>query len=109
MMEIEEFLSRSDIDAATLEDWIEREWLLPQRKAKRFVLSELDAARAHLIRDLKLDFGVNDEGVEIVLHLIDQLHGLRQAVTLVRRKVRIEGQGGATRSSASRERRTSRK
>jgi chaperone modulatory protein CbpM len=30
-----------------------------------------------LIKDLKVDFGVNDEGIAIILHLIDQLHGLR--------------------------------
>ena len=33
--------------------------------------------RARLIHDLKVDFGVNDEGIAIVLHLLDQLHGLR--------------------------------
>ena len=36
--------------------------------------------REHLIRDLKTDFGVNDEGVDVVLHLVDQLHGLRKAL-----------------------------
>jgi chaperone modulatory protein CbpM len=30
-----------------------------------------------LIQDLKVDFGVNDEGIAIVLHLLDQLYGLR--------------------------------
>jgi chaperone modulatory protein CbpM len=39
--------------------------------------SEIDLARVQLIKDLKVDFGVNDEGVAIILHLIDQLHGLR--------------------------------
>ena len=32
---------------------------------------------ARLIQDLKVDFGVNDEGIAIVLHLFDQLYGLR--------------------------------
>lgn len=75
MIEIDEFLAQSGIDRRLLEDWIEREWLLPQRKAKRVILSEIDAARARFIRDLKSDLGVNDEGVEVVLHLVDQLHG----------------------------------
>ena len=30
-----------------------------------------------MIRDLKADFGVNDEGIAIILHLLDQLYGLR--------------------------------
>jgi len=42
--------------------------------------SDTDAARAHLIRDLKTDFGVNDEGVDVVLHLVDRLYGLRKAL-----------------------------
>jgi chaperone modulatory protein CbpM len=44
------------------------------------IFSDIDVARAHLIRDLKGDFGVNDEGVDIILHLVDQLHGLRRAL-----------------------------
>jgi chaperone modulatory protein CbpM len=42
--------------------------------------SDIDVARARLIQDLKSDFGVNDEGVDVVLHLMDQLHGLRRAL-----------------------------
>jgi chaperone modulatory protein CbpM len=33
--------------------------------------------RVRLIRDLQVDFGLNAEGIAIVLHLLDQLHGLR--------------------------------
>jgi chaperone modulatory protein CbpM len=42
------------------------------------LFSEMDVARAALIRDLKGEIGVNDEGVGIVLDLIDQVHGLRR-------------------------------
>jgi len=41
-----------------------------------------------LIRDLKADFGVNDEGVDVILHLVDQLHGLRRALEQLRGDVR---------------------
>ena len=41
--------------------------------------SDTDVARARLIQDLKGDFGVNDEGIDVILHLVDQLHGLRGA------------------------------
>jgi chaperone modulatory protein CbpM len=40
----------------------------------------MDVARAHFIRDLKADFGVNDEGVDVILHLVDQLYGLRRVL-----------------------------
>lgn len=50
--------------------------LWPFASGKTFQFSEADLVRAWLIRDLKVDFGVNDEGIAIVLHLLDQLHGL---------------------------------
>jgi chaperone modulatory protein CbpM len=76
-METQEFISRSHLDFPTLDAWIEAEWLLPFASGKALQFSDADLARALLIRDLKVDFGVNDEGVAIVLHLLDQLHGLR--------------------------------
>ena len=57
--------------------WIDAEWLLPATSEMKFMFSEVDLARARLIRDLKVDLGVNDDGIAIVLHLLDQLHGLR--------------------------------
>ena len=40
----------------------------------------VDLARAQLIRDLREDLGVNDEGISVVLHLVDQMHGLRRSM-----------------------------
>jgi chaperone modulatory protein CbpM len=39
-------------------------------------LDEADVARLRLILDLKEGFGVNDEAVPVILHLVDQLHAL---------------------------------
>jgi len=33
-----------------------------------------------LIQDLTSDLGVNHEGVDVILHLMDQIHGLRRAL-----------------------------
>jgi chaperone modulatory protein CbpM len=49
--------------------------------------SDIDVARARLIQDLKSDFGVNDEGVDVVLHLMDQLHGLRRALAQLHKEI----------------------
>ena len=76
-MQTQEFIDRSHLDVPTLNAWIEAEWLMPATSREAFLFSEADLARARLIRDLKGDFGVNDEGIAIVLHLLDQLHGLR--------------------------------
>jgi chaperone modulatory protein CbpM len=76
-METQEFAARSHLDRPTVNAWIEAEWLAPVSSQKTFLFSEVDLARARLIQALKVDFGVNDEGIAIVLHLLDQLHGLR--------------------------------
>jgi chaperone modulatory protein CbpM len=76
-MEMQEFTGRSHLDTPTLNAWIEAEWLVPVTSGETFHFSDADLARARLIQDLKLDFGVNDQGITIVLHLLDQLYGLR--------------------------------
>jgi chaperone modulatory protein CbpM len=77
MMETQEFIGRSHLDTRTLNAWVEAEWLVPVASKKTFQFSEADLARARLIGYLKADFGVNDEGIAIILHLLDQLYGLR--------------------------------
>jgi chaperone modulatory protein CbpM len=79
-METEEFLVRARLDAQVLEAWLEARWLLPARQQGALSYSDIDLARAQLIRDLTQDLGVNEEGVPIILDLIDQLHELRRAI-----------------------------
>ena len=71
-----EFLMRTNLDPQTLEIWLSEQWLIPQED----VFTEADLARVQLINDLKQEMGVNDEGVGVVLHLLDQLHGVRHAM-----------------------------
>ena len=75
-----EFLSRTQLDQETLEVWIVEQWLIPDEKAGEPAFSEIDLARAKLIRNLKQDMGVNNEGIGIILDLLDQVHSLRQAM-----------------------------
>jgi chaperone modulatory protein CbpM len=51
-------------------------------------------ARAQLIRDLREDFGINDEGISVVLHLVDQMHGLRRSMQGLLEEMRAEGRRG---------------
>ena len=84
----QEFLERVRIDRQTLQIWIEEEWLLPKESAEGRLFSDLDLARANLIVDLRHNMGVNDAGLDIVLHLLDQLHGLRRAMSDLRLSMR---------------------
>jgi len=84
-----EFLSLSGMEHNTLNAWIEEEWLLPSGSSVDLTFSEIDIARAQLIRDLQADFGVNDEGVGVILHLVDQLYGMRSTLLELRHAVRV--------------------
>lgn len=80
-MNKDEFLVSSGLQVQTLELWIEQRWLIPDASTDDPRFSDMDVARVRMIRDLKADLGVNDEGVDVILHLIDQIHGLRRVLT----------------------------
>lgn len=75
-----EFLLRAELDDATLQIWVAEGWLVPVLADDVAAYEESDLARAQLIRDLTSDLGVNAEGVGVILHLVDQMHGLRGAL-----------------------------
>lgn len=77
MIPIQEFAAQMRIERQVLESWVGEGWLIPQSGSET-LFTDLDAARARLIRELKGDFGVNDEGIGLILHLLDQVHGLRR-------------------------------
>jgi chaperone modulatory protein CbpM len=83
-----EFLDRAQLDQEILEVWIEEEWLVPSGTATELAFSEVDLARAKLIQDLMQDLGVNDEGVGVILNLLDQVHGLRKVLADMLQSVR---------------------
>jgi chaperone modulatory protein CbpM len=80
MIDEREFLERANIDRTTLDVWIREAWICPGGGAPERAYTEMDIARANLIHDLRGSMGVNDEGLDVILHLIDQMHGLRNAL-----------------------------
>ena len=79
MIPVDEFVVKIHIERRIVEGWVAAGWLVPQRDPE-LGFSEVDLARAQLIRELKEDFGVNDEGISLILHLLDQVHGLRRSM-----------------------------
>jgi chaperone modulatory protein CbpM len=71
-----EFFRPASVDDETLDQWVESGWLTQCQNSSGRRFSDVDFARARLIRDLQ-DLGVNDDSIPIVLGLVDQLHGLR--------------------------------
>ena len=77
-MDRREFLLRARIDPDAIDLWVDAGWLAPRGASGEWTFSEIDLARTRLIQDLTGDLGVNDEGIPIILDLVDQLHGLRR-------------------------------
>jgi chaperone modulatory protein CbpM len=96
MISEREFLERSRLDRGTLEIWIRESWICPDCTTPERTFSDMDLARANLICDLKRNMGVNDEGLDVILHLIDQMHGLRRALAeaLAQLREREKATGG---------------
>ena len=69
--QIEEAVREFGIDEQRVVHYIRNEWIAPVEPAR---LDEEDIARARLIVELQEVFGVNDEAVPIILHLLDQLY-----------------------------------
>jgi chaperone modulatory protein CbpM len=88
MISKQEFLVRARLERETLEAWIHEEWLIPDQSAGEMTFLDADLARAQLIRDLKSDLGVNDEGIGAILSLVDQVHGMRPVLTELLRSLR---------------------
>jgi chaperone modulatory protein CbpM len=84
IMTREQFIATSGVQVQTLEFWIEQEWLIPDQAPSGPTFTEVEVARARLIQDLISNLGVNEEGVDVILHLTDQIHGLRRALLEVR-------------------------
>ena len=76
----QEFLIRSGLGQETLVSWLEEQWLIASDSSVEMSFSDIDVARAQLIRDLQETMGVNDAGVGVILHLVDQLYGMRRTL-----------------------------
>lgn len=87
-MDKQTFLACSGLQVQTLELWLEQQWLVPEQDSSGANFSDLEVARVRLIQELKADFGVNDEGIDVILHLMDQLHGLRRVLAELHEGIR---------------------
>jgi chaperone modulatory protein CbpM len=70
------------VPAPELNDWIARGWIEPRGSTPDWEFTEIDVARAQLIRDLR-QMALDDEAVPVVLSLLDQMYDLRQTLHAV--------------------------
>ena len=105
MIAIQEFLIRARLDRRSLETWIAVGWLIPPQADGEPTFSDVDLARAQLIRDLRDHLGVNDEGISVILHLLDQMHGVRRSMWELLQATRAGEPGSGRTRTPSRHRR----
>ncbi|WP_347276893.1 chaperone modulator CbpM [Rhizobium sp. YJ-22] len=86
-MDKQEFLETSGLQVQVLDVWIEQQWLIPEKTPSGMRFREIDVARARLIRELQSEIGANDAGIDVILHLMDQLHGMRRVLAQLRREM----------------------
>lgn len=70
---IEKAFDRCGVKKEVIIQYIQEEWIHPL-DSSNLNLDDEDLARIGLIRELKEEFGVNDEGMSIILQLLDQLN-----------------------------------
>ncbi len=86
-MDKQEFLETSGLQVQVLDVWIEQQWLIPEKTPSGMRFREIDVARARLIRELQSEIGANDAGIDVILHLMGQLHGMRRVLAQLRREM----------------------
>ena len=80
---VREICEGCGLPESEIKRFIEEEWIIPS-DPEELLFDEEDRARLELIRELQLDFGVNDEAVPIILRLLDQLHLLRLRISQIK-------------------------
>jgi len=75
------------ISRQTLRSWVQIGWVTPESAGDIFIYTEVDVARANLVRQLKQDCDFSDDAIATILSLTDQVHGLRRELRLLTQAV----------------------
>lgn len=68
----------SNLRRETLHLWIDRGWLAPQGNRSGYEFQEIDVARIRLIHEFHYELELDEDAMDVVLPLLDQVHGLRR-------------------------------
>lgn len=78
MMGEVEILSRyTGLRRQTLHVWVERGWVIPERDRSGYQFREIDVARVGLIYEFSTELELDEDAMDVILPLLDQVHGLR--------------------------------
>ena len=65
------------ISREIMQYYISREWVRPVQNSSDWHFDDIDIARVELVCHLTQDIQINDQGMDVVLSLLDQLYGMR--------------------------------
>jgi chaperone modulatory protein CbpM len=68
---------------ARLVAYVEAEIVLPVQGAQGPMYRQVDVARLHLLAELTEHFELSDDGLAVVMRLVDQVHALRSDLRCV--------------------------
>ena len=83
MLTSSELCDELHIGRDILDRWVALGWVNPATEDSSASYADIDIARARLILELSTQFEVNEQGIGIIMDLIDQIHGLRFALRQV--------------------------
>ncbi|HJU18565.1 MAG TPA: chaperone modulator CbpM [Stellaceae bacterium] len=79
MMTFDELLDRyRGLKMGELRAWIAEGWVRPERSGESWRFAEVDVARVELILEIRREFAIDEEGLPLVLSLLDQVYALRR-------------------------------
>lgn len=96
MTDMTQFCQMIGVERVVLEAWIDAGWVSPRQGRRGWQFSGIDLVRARFILDLGGPMGVNEEGIAVILHLVDQMNGLRRALrgaTSLRHQSNVQSRG----------------
>lgn len=70
----------AELDAESLQRWIDQGWVLPHRDHSSLLFDPSDVARVRLICELHYDLSIEEDSMPVVLSLMDQLYATRRAL-----------------------------
>jgi chaperone modulatory protein CbpM len=81
MLRLAELVRTLDgVEAAEVERWVARGWVVPESEEGAVVFGEVDVARVRLIAEIRRDCEIDEETIPVVLGLLDQVYALRRGL-----------------------------
>ena len=77
MRESELLKTVSNVRRVELRRWVEKGWVVPERRDGEFWFREIDVARVQLVIEMRRDLAIAEDGIPTVLSLVDQVYGHR--------------------------------